>query len=363
MQTMSRLFMSRDYTNAWHHAPVHAVRLLRPGSRLVDQNLKDPVPNAGEVVVNIAAAGICHSDAHYRAGSGRINFPLTLGHEIAGTIGDVGEGVVHLQTGDRVALHYLISCGRCQACRRSGEQFCETGEMLGKERDGGDAERIVVPAQNAVLVPEEVMLEQAAVMMCSTATAYHALRLSALRQGESVAIIGFGGLGVSAVQLAGTLDAGEVFVADLVREKLELAESYGAMPIDAMRTDVSEALLRHTNGRGVDVILELSGNERAAKSALGALAPGGRLMLIAINLRSMTLDPYSDLLSRERRIVGCSDHTRDELVELLDLARRGEIDMSHVITRDVDLNADEINDVLDELESGTKHLRTVIIPE
>jgi 2-desacetyl-2-hydroxyethyl bacteriochlorophyllide A dehydrogenase len=340
---------------------VQAVRLLRPGAPLVNQTLNDPTPAAGEVVVDISAAGICHSDAHYRAGEGRSAFPLTLGHEIAGTISDVAEDVEHLQIGDRVALHYLIACGHCQGCRRSGEQFCTTGQMIGKDRDGGFAERIVVPARNAVLVPAEVSLEQAAIMMCSTATAFHALRLSSLRQGESLAILGFGGVGVSAVQLAGTLDAGEVFVADLVREKLALAESYGAMPIDALRSDVGEALMRSTGGRGVDVVLELTGNARAARSALTALAPGGRLMVVAINLRQLTLDPYVDLLSRERRIIGCSDHTREEIVELLDLARREEIDLSHAVTRTVPLEAQSINQVLDELESGTAHLRTVIV--
>jgi 2-desacetyl-2-hydroxyethyl bacteriochlorophyllide A dehydrogenase len=346
-----------------YHAAVQAVRLLRPGTPLQNQTLKDPTPAAGEVVVDVIAAGICHSDAHYRAGDGRVALPLTLGHEIAGIISEVGEEVEHLQAGDRVALHYLIACGQCHACRHSGEQFCATGQMIGKDRDGGYAQYIVVPARNAVLVPEEVSLEQAAIMMCSTATAFHALRLSALRQGESLAILGFGGVGVSAVQLAGTLDAGEVFVADLVREKLALAETYGAMPIDAMRTDVGEALLRNTGGRGVDVVLELTGNARAATSALNALAPGGRLMIVAINLRSMTLDPYADLLSRERRIIGCSDHTREEIVELLDLARRGEIDLSHAVTRTVPLEADSVNQVLDELETGTAHLRSVIVNE
>lgn len=339
---------------------MHAVRLLRFGSQLRDSDLPDPIPQAGEVVVEISAAGICHSDAHYRAGAGRVRIPLTLGHEIAGTIVDVGDGVEELWIGDRVALHYLISCGECDACRHGGEQFCIRGEMLGKERDGGYAERIVIPARNVVRVPDEVTLEQAAIMMCSTATAFHALRLSSLKQGESLAILGFGGLGVSAVQLAGTLDAGEVFVVDIVREKLEIAESYGAMAIDAMRSDVGETLLRQTGGRGVDVALEFTGNPQAVRSALSALAPGGRLMIVAINLRSLTIDPYADLLSRERRIIGCSDHTRAELVELLDLARRGEIDLSHAVTRSVPLAAAGINDVLDELERGTHHLRTVI---
>src|SRR4051812_10017114 len=179
---------------------MHAVRLTQLRSPLIDDEIEEPVAGPGEVVVEIRAAGICHSDAHYRAGGGSVNLPLTLGHEIAGVVSG---------TDQRVALHYLHDDGR----------------MLGKEVDGGYAERIVVPAANAVPIPNGVSFEAAAVMMCSTATAYHALRLAALRTGESVAIIGFGGLGASAVQLAKVLGASRVFAVDRVPEKLELAKS------------------------------------------------------------------------------------------------------------------------------------------
>src|SRR6476619_2344654 len=134
---------------------MHAVRLTQLKSPLVDEEIDDVVAGPGEVVVDIRAAGICHSDAHYRAGGGSVTLPLTLGHEIAGVVRG---------TGQRVALHYLHDDGR----------------MLGKEVDGGYAERIVVPAANLVPIPDGVPFDAAAVMMCSTATAYHALRLASL---------------------------------------------------------------------------------------------------------------------------------------------------------------------------------------
>ena len=149
---------------------MRAVRLTALKSPLVDEDIEEPTAGPGEALVEIRAAGICHSDAHYRAGGGTVALPLILGHEIAGVIAG---------TDRRVALHYLHDDGR----------------MLGKEVDGGYAERIVVPAANLVPIPDGVPFEAAAVMMCSTATAYHALRLASLRAGESVAIIGFGGLG------------------------------------------------------------------------------------------------------------------------------------------------------------------------
>ena len=302
---------------------MRAVRLTSIGVPLQNATLDDPRPGPSEISVAIRAAGICHSDAHYRAGKGRINLPLTLGHEIAGVV----DG-----TGQRVALHYLLP----------------NGDMLGKEVDGGYAERIVVPANNAVPIPDEVSFEQAAIMMCSTATAHHALNLSALAKGESVAILGFGGLGVSAVQLARMQGAGEIFAIDVVAQKLELAKSFGATPV----------------GRGAlppaDVVLDFAGHAPTTLAALRALKQGGRLIVVAINLRQLEIDPYADVLTKERRIIGCADHTREELVELMQFARDGRIDLSRAITRTVSLDTNEINEVLDDLDRGTSHLRTVI---
>lgn len=276
------------------------------------------------MLVEIHAAGICHSDAHYRAGAGRVNLPLTLGHEIAGVVAG---------TGERVALHYLMP----------------NGDMLGKERDGGYAQKIVVPATNAVPIPDEVSFEQAAVMMCSTATAWHALKLATIIPGESVALLGFGGLGVSAAGLARIAGAGRVIAVDVVAEKRALARTFGA-----------EAAASPEVLDGIDVVLDFAGHPATTLAALRALSPGGRLILVAINLRSLQLDPYSDVLTKERHIIGCADHTRDELVEVLELARCGALDMSRAITRRVPLEARAINEVLDDLERGTTHLRTVI---
>jgi 2-desacetyl-2-hydroxyethyl bacteriochlorophyllide A dehydrogenase len=339
---------------------MHALRLVTPGQPLQLVDVPVPSPGEGEIVVDVHRAGICHTDAHYRAGNGKTSLPVTLGHEIAGVVSAVGSGVTEVREGQRVALHYLVSCGTCERCRLYGEQFCATGAMLGKERDGGYAEQIVVPAVNAIPIPDEVSSDVAAIMMCSTATAYHALRLAGLRSGESVAVLGFGGLGVSAVQLARALGASSVFAVDVVPSKLELAASFGATPLDVRETPAHRALLGATDGRGVDVAVEFTGNANVARSGLRSLSPGGRLMIVAINLRSFEFDPFADLLARERRIIGCSDHTRAELVELMELARTGALDLSRAVTRTVSLEVGAVNGVLDELESGSGHLRTVI---
>jgi propanol-preferring alcohol dehydrogenase len=197
-------------------------------------------------------------------------------------------------------------------------------------------------------------------MMCSTATAYHAIRLAELKKGDSVAVLGFGGLGVSAVQLARALGASQVFAVDVVPEKLELAASFGATPLDVRNTSAEQAILDATNKQGVTVAIEFTGNAKVAHSALRSLSPGGRLMIVAIDLRKFEFDPFADMLIRERRIIGCSDHTRAELVELMELARTGAIDLSRAITRTVPFEANAVNGVLDEMERGSAHLRTVI---
>jgi 2-desacetyl-2-hydroxyethyl bacteriochlorophyllide A dehydrogenase len=337
-----------------------AIRLVAPGQPLQSMDVASPSPGPGEVVVDVVRAGICHTDAHYRGGMGTIELPRTLGHEVAGTVQAVGDGVRDLSVGQRVALHYLTSCGECERCRRHGEQFCPTGGMLGKDRDGGYAQQIVVPAFNAIPIPDEVGFDVAAIMMCSTATAYHALRLANLQKGSSVAVLGFGGLGVSAVQLARALGAESVYAVDVVPEKLELAAKFGAIPLDAREVPVHKAILGATDGKGVDVAVEFTGNANVARGGLRALSPGGRLMVVAINLREFTFDPFADLLVRERHIIGCSDHTRNELVELLELARTGAIDLSGAITRTVPFENDAVNGALDDLERGSGHLRSVI---
>ncbi len=180
-----------------------AVRLVKVGMPLEDAQIALPKIGPSEVLVRVAACGVCHSDAHYRAGISPINsLPVTLGHEVAGRVEAVGKNVDHVASGDRVCVHYLQSCGSCDFCSRGNEQFCSTGQMIGKHRDGGYAEFINVPARNVFVLPDDISFEQGAIMMCSSATALHALNKARLKSDESIAIFGFGGLGFSALQLA-----------------------------------------------------------------------------------------------------------------------------------------------------------------
>jgi len=324
---------------------MRAVLLPALHSRLVDAEFPEPPLGANDVRVAIAACGICHSDAHYRAGFGAIATPRILGHEIAGRVVEVGASVSEPRVGDRVAVHYLRSCGACRGCER-GEQFCETGEMIGKQCDGGYAESIVIPARNAVAIPDNVPFEIAAVMMCSTATAYHALRVGGFEQGKSVAILGLGGLGISALHLCRVLGASHITTVDVVEEKLAAAEALGA---------------RRGLTQPVDIAVDFTGRPDVMLDALKMLEPRGSLVVVALSEAPFTLNPYRDLLGKERRIVGCSDHLRSELVELMELASTGKLEIGGAISRRVPLQAGDINDALDDLERGTAILRNVMV--
>jgi len=137
------------------------VRLMQIGKPLQDSELPLPEIGPAEVLVRVAACGICHSDAHYRAGiSAMDSLPVTLGHEVAGRVETIGEEVRHVSRGDRVYVHYLVSCGHCDFCLRGHDQFCARGQMIGKHRDGGYAEFIKVTGRNVFVLPDEIPFEQ-----------------------------------------------------------------------------------------------------------------------------------------------------------------------------------------------------------
>ena len=338
-----------------------AVRLIKPGARLELQEVPVPRPGPRDVLVQVKAAGICHSDAHYRAGKSRVQpLPLTLGHEMAGVVAETGAEVSRLKAGDRVCIHYLATCGDCAYCNEGSEQFCDTGEMIGKLRDGGYAEYICVPARSVFLLPEKIPFAQGAIMMCSSATSLHALNKARMRAGETVAVFGAGGLGVSAVQLARAFGAREVYAVDIKPGKLEFAKSLGAIPIDAAKTDAVAEIKRLTGGRGVDVALELIGLPLTMQQAVKSLAIKGRAMLVGITEKNFEVAPYVDVLGKEAEIIGVSDHLAMELPLLIEWVRQGKLDLTKVITETVPLEAGAINETLDRLEKFGDAVRTVI---
>lgn len=320
------------------------------------------VAGPDDVVIDIRAAGICHSDEHYRSGrSASVRPPIVLGHEVAGVIASAGTGVDAARVGERVCVHYVVSCGRCTACSRGDEQFCTSYAMIGNTRDGGYAESIAVPAVNALTLPEGVSFAQGAVLMCAGGTAMHALRRTRFRSGESVAVLGVGGIGMFAVQIARALGAREVFAIDRDPAKLVAATASGARGIDANERDAAQQVLELTGGVGVDVAVEAIGLPVTIRQSLEMLAIHGRAVIAGIAGNPVEIDTYRNLLGRETELLGSNDHLRPELLELLDLAARRLVGLGPDQLREVPFSAESANDVLGELRDYRAPVRTVMV--
>lgn len=339
-----------------------AVRMVEPGKPLELHRIPIPLVGEEDVLVRVRAAGICHSDAHYRAGRSVMGrMPITLGHEVAGEVEWVGANVNPIKASDRVCLHYNISCGSCHYCKTGKEQFCTTVKMIGHHVDGGYAEYIAVPARNAIPLPEEISFEEGATLMCASATALHALRRGRVKEGETVAVFGIGGLGLSAIQLAKTLGAVEVYAVDIKQEKLELASEYGAIPVDAGRLDPVEEIRRLTQGKGVNVALEMIGLSATMKQTIQSLGVLGRAVIVGLSQVPLEVYPYHTLIGYEAEIIGSNDHLLQEMPLLIDMARQKILDTSHVVSQTIPLDAERINQRLDDLENYTDDVRAVIV--
>jgi 2-desacetyl-2-hydroxyethyl bacteriochlorophyllide A dehydrogenase len=342
---------------------MRTIQLIEPGRPLEMRQVPVPSVGAHEVLIHVRAAGICHSDTHYRAGRSPVHpLPLTLGHEVAGVVEQVGAQVSQFKRGDRVCVHYLATCGECGHCRAGIEQFCRTGAMIGKHRDGGYADFLLMPARSLFHLPDEIGFEVGAIMMCSSATALHALRKARLKPGESVAVYGLGGLGISAVQLARALGATEVFGVDIKPAKLALVKGFGVVPVDASSVDPVREILRMTGGRGVDVALELIGLPLTMRQAVLSLAVQGRAALAGITEKPIEIYPYKEVLNKEAEIIGVSDHLALELPTLIEFVRQGQLDLSSAITQVIGLDAASVNHALDQLEQFGDAVRSVIVP-
>jgi propanol-preferring alcohol dehydrogenase len=233
--------------------------------------------------------------------------------------------------------------------------------MIGKDRDGGYAEYICVPEGNAIALPDEISFTHAAVMMCSYATALHALRKARFTSGESVAVFGAGGLGMAAIGLAAALGASRTIAVDVNHAKLEAAEAMGAIGIDASISNVTERILETTDGCGVDVALELVGLPATSEQAVRSLGVQGRAAMVGLASEATPVNMYRDLIGKEREIVGVSDHLPGEIDELLSLAQCGSLEIAPVISETVPLEANAINRVFDRLDSYSGNaIRTVI---
>ncbi|MTV26969.1 alcohol dehydrogenase catalytic domain-containing protein [Nitriliruptoraceae bacterium ZYF776] len=339
------------------HAPATADR---PADLRIDDDVPVPTPGPDQVLVRIAACGVCASDLHVVDGitPHGPGLPLTLGHEPAGTIVATGDLVTDWRPGDRVAFAAGRPCRRCEYCLAGRDNICANLAVLGVDVDGAQAEYAVAPTDVLVPLPAEVAFEQAAIVVDAVATPYHALKRGGVGEGVTVAVVGLGGLGMHAVQLA-KLAGCDVVGVDIDAVNLERALDWGADEVvDASDGQAARAVRRLTGG-GVDRAFEFVGVADTVDQAVKSCKPGGRAVVVGLSPQTLSTVPIARFVSQETELVGSFGATTQDVGELYDLLAEGRLDLSRSVTHRTDL--DGLPDALDQLRTREGHpIRTVV---
>jgi S-(hydroxymethyl)glutathione dehydrogenase/alcohol dehydrogenase len=345
---------------------MRAAILREAGGPLTVEEIRTPKPSRGEILVRVAACGVCYTDLHVMKGEVGFVTPAVLGHEISGVVAEVGEGVperLGLTVGSRVVGGFILPCGECEACVQGRDELCYTffelnrlrgvlhdgrtrlrtvdGVDLGMYSMGGLAEYAVVPATGVAALPDGLPLEASAVLGCAALTAYGAVRRSAdLRFGESVAVVAMGGVGSNIVQIARAFGASQVIAVDVSAEKLAAAGRIGATDtVNASQVDPVSAVRDLTHGRGVDVAFEALGLPSTFRQAADMLCDGGRLVAVGIADGAATADvEITRLVRRSQRIIGSyGARIRTDLPQVVQLNATGALRSSSTVTQSFDL--------------------------
>ena len=308
-----------------------------PGVIEVDE-VADPTPASGEVVVEVGAAGVCGTDHHLVAGHLGVPEGTIPGHETAGRIVALGAGVSGWATGDAVVCYGQVVCGECRACLSGHENRCIRPEGFGMARPGGFAEYVAVPAACLLPLPRGLDPAIGAIATDAIATPDHALTaVGRVENGETVGVIGAGGLGLHAVALARLLGAGRVVAADPSAAARDLALAVGADDVfDPSAHGKPGRDLRKLVG-GAEVVFEFVGRTDTVEMGLDALGAGGRLVVVGVGNDRPRLPPIIRLVGMELAVAGSFGSTRDDIATVLGLVERGELDTFHSITRRVGL--------------------------
>lgn len=331
------------------------------GKPLRLDEVPSPRPGPGDVLVKIAACGICHTDLHY-LDHGTPTFkspPLILGHEPSGTVAGLGEGTEGLKEGDSVLLPAVLTCGACAWCRTGRENICERMSMFGNHRNGAFAEYVTAPAKDVFRLPPEIPLEEAAIIADAVSTPWHAVRNRArVRLGESVAVFGCGGVGLNVVQCA-AVAGGIVYAVDMDPARLDLARQLGAAGVlNAREMERPDKELKRLTGGGVDVAFEAIGNPRTLGFAFDSLRRGGRLVVIGYCGEPVPWAP-SKIMFHEMEVLGSLGCRPVDYPALIDLVRRGRIRLGPLVSGKIPLH--RINEGLDLLRRG-EGVRWVVTP-
>ncbi len=322
-----------------------------------------PVPQISEdqILVKVAACGVCHTDLHY-IDHGVPTFkkpPIVLGHEASGIVEKAGRAVTNVKEGQRVLIPAVLTCGRCSACRLGRENICSDMRMLGNHFDGAYAEYVAVPAKDVLDLPESVPLEEASIIADAISTPYHAVKNRAkVQPGDTVVIFGCGGVGINAVLLSSAVGA-YVIAVDINERKLEWAKEFGAAhTINASKVERVSKEVKKLTGGGADIAMEVIGNPRTIEEALDCVRVGGRLCVVGYTHEKINV-VAGKIMFKELDIVGSLGCRPVDYIPLVRMVEQGKIDLKRLVTHRFSL--DEIGKAFEVMKEGAS-LRSIVVP-
>ncbi len=322
-----------------------------------------PVPQItnDQILVKVAACGVCHTDLHYIE-HGVPTFkkpPIVLGHEASGIVEEAGADVTNVKKGQRVLIPAVLTCGRCPACRQGRENICSAMTMLGNHFDGAYAEYVAVPAKDVLDLPESIPLQEASIIADAISTPYHAVKNRArVQPGDTVVVFGCGGVGINAVQMASAA-GGYVIAVDVNPRKLEWASEFGAArTIDATKVERVSKEIKKLTGGGADIALEVIGNPRTIEEAFECVRVGGRLCVVGYTHEAISI-MAGKIMFKELEIVGSLGCRPVDYVPLIRMVAQGQIDVKRQVTHRFALG--EIGKAFDVMKEGVS-LRSIVIP-
>ena len=322
------------------------------GNSSILEVVSDPKPGPGEAVLKVKAAGVGLTLLNMRNGSFGGSAPRIMGHELGGDIVEVGAGVSSLSIGQRCAVYFYLTCGRCRWCCGGRETLCENfGGFVGVHRDGGFAEYVCLPVENFLPIPDELSYEAAAIATDAVNTNWHCMRERAkINPHDSVLLIGAGGgVGIHGVQVAKLFGA-RVIAADVSDEKLALAKKWGADETINVKNNPNlvDAVMQMTQGKGVNAAIDYVGHGSTFQMAYDSLSISGRAVVVGVGKGDISINPRKLMLT-EKVVTGSRHSTRTELIETMEVMARGVIKPVVGMTR----HFSEIEKIFDSIKDET----------
>ena len=348
-----------------------SARILGPNEPLAVSESDTPKPEGDQVLVKVNSVGVCHSDLHlweggYDLGDGQfmkvtdrgVKYPVTPGHEIVGTVDDIGNNVSGIEKGDQVLVFPWIGCGECPACKVKNENLCDAPKSMGVFQDGGYSDYALIPSFKYLAKLDGVDPDAATSLACSGLTAYTAIKKANQNSPEFLVIVGAGGLGLMGVQIAKAITDAKIICVDLDDQKLNIAKEMGAdYVVNSKDPETSQKIMSVCNDKGADSVVDFVNAPPTVKLGFAILRKRGNLVLVGLFGGSLELSLVTIPL-KSLTIQGAYTGNYDDMVELLALARKGIL--NPVISKRYSL--DDANTALEDLKARKILGRAVINP-